>query len=295
MRLSFKHACSLAVLALSVAHSARAATNIDSCRAITEPGTYKLTKDLTVPADSPGTRTSCITIKGSNVTLDLNGHLIRGTNRSPNKGIEALGNGPIPGQGKNLPATGIRIANGIVADFNIGIDLLETAGALVEKVQVNINSQGLRAGRGAIVRDGRADNNRVQGLVLGPGAFVENMIVGSNGNTGIEAGPGALVVNVDAEFNGNRGIDVGTFAVTDVFNNIVAGNVAEGMVVGCPALAAGNTSPFFPNGKSNVVAKVLDVVLQTVPSLRIDDIECVNPALQPGMVLDHSSDDLNPR
>src|SRR4029450_10733612 len=125
VRLSFKHACSLAVLALSVAHSARAATNIDSCRAITEPGTYKLTKDLTVPAESPGTRTSCITIKGSNVTLDLNGHLIRGTNRSPNKGIEALGNGPIPGQGKNLPATGIRIANGIVADFNIGIDLLE--------------------------------------------------------------------------------------------------------------------------------------------------------------------------
>jgi hypothetical protein len=45
VRLSFKHACSLAVLALSVAHSARAATNIDSCRAITEPGTYKLTKD----------------------------------------------------------------------------------------------------------------------------------------------------------------------------------------------------------------------------------------------------------
>src|SRR5262249_23422504 len=132
--------------------------------------------------------------------LDLGGHTIRSLNGKVAVGITA--GGDVDATGKPFPGVGIKVRNGIVADFNDGVDLLNTVGALVEHLQMNINkTHGLLAGNGAIVRHGAARNNHGDGVRVGAGSFVDDMIIDSNDRVGLLAGVGSQIMNVSASFN----------------------------------------------------------------------------------------------
>ena len=67
-----------------VASTGSAATAVDSCRVIDEPGTYELTRDLQVDDES---KPYCIQITASDVTFDGNGHLIHGNYTNAYEGV----------------------------------------------------------------------------------------------------------------------------------------------------------------------------------------------------------------
>src|SRR5262249_18837872 len=150
---SFKKLALTALTLGTLAQPVWAASNIDKCQILAQPGSYQLVKDLTVTSRAGGN--VCFSLLGSNLTLDLGGHTIRSLSGKITVRITA--GGDVDATGKPSPGVGIKVRNGIVADFNDGVDLLNTVGALVEHLQMNINkTHGLLAGNGAIVRHGAA-------------------------------------------------------------------------------------------------------------------------------------------
>ena len=77
---------------------------ISACGPVSAPGTYTVTKDITAPPS-----TNCITITGSGVAIDLQGHTISGSGFS---------SGVIGGPSH------IIVANGTITGFNQNINLV---------------------------------------------------------------------------------------------------------------------------------------------------------------------------
>ncbi len=137
-RNTLKKIAALTLAIGALAQPAWAVTNIDSCRTITGPGSFQLTKNLNAAGN-------CIVIAASDVSLDLRGHTIKG-------------NGTGTGIGFNTDAERARVSvrNGVVTGFRVGIDFAEGFGGVIEGMRVggdNTLERGVLAGEQAIVRD----------------------------------------------------------------------------------------------------------------------------------------------
>src|SRR5215469_7030816 len=84
---------------------------------ITQPGSYKLTSNLTMPTGS--TNTDCIDIAADDVLLDLNGFAILGAPSC---------NGVTSVQSNGVTHKNITVKNGSVSGFGTGIYLLGSSG-----------------------------------------------------------------------------------------------------------------------------------------------------------------------
>jgi hypothetical protein len=97
---------------------------IEKCQTISQPGSYKLVKNLTFTGSSG----ACLMITASGVTLDLAGFTISGRTTPPFvESTAILGSGDL---------RGIAVQNGSVSGFQIGVDLGSATGSLVEKLRV---------------------------------------------------------------------------------------------------------------------------------------------------------------
>ena len=85
---------------------------IDTCKAITEPGSYVLTANLS-------SMTDCLIIEADFVTIDLDGFLIAGIG---GRGGPATGTGIGTGS-KGVMRSGIAIHDGTVTNFEHGINI----------------------------------------------------------------------------------------------------------------------------------------------------------------------------
>jgi hypothetical protein len=176
---------------------------------ISQPGTYRLTSNLSVTAQSA----SGIVITTNNVTLDLNGFAIMRTMNSGGRGIYSE-------EGSVL------VRNGTVTGFGFDGISIQYA-AVIENVRVIGNGAGIRlAGPGSVVRRCVvADNISGNGIELTSGTATENVVVG-NGLRGIQAfGTNLITANVILG-NTNRGIEAFGGTVT---NNTSVGNGADGI------------------------------------------------------------------
>lgn len=70
-RNTLKTTAALTLAVGALAQPAWAVTNIETCRTITGPGCFQLTKNLNATGN-------CIVIAASDVSLDLRGHTIKG-------------------------------------------------------------------------------------------------------------------------------------------------------------------------------------------------------------------------
>ncbi len=75
---------------------------------ITQPGSYRLDGNLTVPFGGTG-----IVVMSANVTIDLNGFTISGTAPTQTSGGQAIRYGGTP------PALGLTVRNGIITNFAV--------------------------------------------------------------------------------------------------------------------------------------------------------------------------------
>jgi parallel beta-helix repeat protein len=202
-----------------------------------------LTASTTLTSDLVDCQGSGLVIGADNITIDLNGHTIDGTNaRKP-------GTGAIVTKGRHANVT---ISNGTVADFYFsGVGLSGRADA-VRKVTVRNIGSGCRQGdicaginltncRGCTIADSVVSTAvrafRANGInVFGsPGTRVQRNRVRGTAGEGISMyqSPGSRIVGNEFENNRGNGIQVNNSSdSTWVTDNDARGNRSAGIAVG---------------------------------------------------------------
>jgi hypothetical protein len=182
---------------------------------ISEPGSYRLTSDLTAPPQASGIR-----IDVSNVTLDLNGFTITGAGGLPVPPSHGI-------SGTSL--TNVEIRNGTVRDFR---------------------TSGVHLPTGLLHRviDVRVINNGNFGInIIGNDSFGGHLIRGCtalDNGTGIRIEPpNSLVLDSVVHSNDFQGLELGLvgFARNAVYGN--GTDVVGGVSIGCNLIGGGASCP----------------------------------------------------
>lgn len=180
---------------------------------ISQPGRYRLSSDLIVPAHADG-----IVITAPNVTLDLNGHSVRGpvrcTHSSASRAVACDWRvEPSARVGINaVAAPHSVIRNGSVTGF-AGVGVRHGAAALLENLEVSANAGvgiagasivGAARAEGGVLRQVLVKHNGGGGIVC-DGLTVERSSFADNGGTGVDCRGGVFS---DSVSRGNGGFGV---------------------------------------------------------------------------------------
>ena len=183
---------------------------------ICQPGSYRLSGNLTVPGTADG-----IDISGASVTLDLNGFTISGPVSC--EGFPVVQEDCSPsdaGYGVFVTGANVRLFGGTVRGFKFGI-LGENLGFRIEKVE--------------------AFNNLYDGILnivdFSSAALVNSNNASLNGRYGIYVAGGVISGNMTNN-NGGGGINTGHSTIHD---NTSLGNGGFGIQTDCPSSVVGNT------------------------------------------------------
>jgi len=201
---------------------------------ITQPGSYRLTSNLTVPDEN----TTAIGIYAGSaqpyapgsVDLDLNGFTVSGVTTcanivpvhctptgtgegivdGPPSGVVEVHDGVVRGMGSHgvdLESEGARI-EGVVAIENGGGGVRAIAGGVIRRVEaVRNGGDGIASGNGAVVADSRARENLGSGIVTLIATIMGNAVT-ENGGDGISAEGGSLVESNSVSRNDGDGVRI---------------------------------------------------------------------------------------
>jgi parallel beta-helix repeat protein len=196
---------------------------------ITQPGSYQLSGNLTVPG------VNGIVISASFVSLDLNGFSISCVGSCSGNGITDNG----------TPQSGITIRNGTGLGFNNGV-LLQgvvsqaTTACFIEKVTAQSNaSTGINVGNSSTIKDCIALNNGGNGINAGAHGVVSGSVASGNGGVGINVLTGTLTGNTA---HGNLGNGILVLGNSSLSGNTASKNVSFGIEVGASSTLTGNTA-----------------------------------------------------
>lgn len=189
---------------------------------ITQAGSYRLTGNLVVPAN-----TTAIRIDTENVTLDLGGFAVKGPNACAGYPVTACTteNGA---PGISAPTVNEVLAvvrNGRVTGMGGAcIDLAGNSSTVEQVAVVNCGNDGIRMGFGGRVAQSVSANSRLNGINLNDGATAEGNEIRGNGSSGISMGSGSLGGGVGGIAIGNRISRNGVFGIANsgLFNFALA-------------------------------------------------------------------------
>lgn len=220
----------LASLLSAATTPAWAVTDITFCDEIMQPGSYRVTQDLSCRSCP-----QCLLIDASNVTIDLQGHRLTGDGTATSAGIRVS-------RGAGL--SNIEVRNGTVVSFGVGVQLEGAKQSRIERMRVFDNKRfGILAdSQSAVVSNIAARNGGTGiqvGVDIGGGAsLVLDNLATENGGTGIVAD--GVVRNNVASFNGLVGISV--LCPSSISDNVTFENNRSRPGAGFPDLAAQGTS-----------------------------------------------------
>jgi hypothetical protein len=155
---------------------------IEKCRTIDKPGSYKLVNNLVAGTGD------CLVITADLVTVDLAGFSISGTATGQNVGI---------GTSANL--LGLAVRNGSISGFGVGVDLASAEGSIVEGLRV---VGGSAANIDGIIANGIVKGNTVIRLggspfsrtgITATGTVTGNFVMGAR-RSAIQIGEGSTVI-----------------------------------------------------------------------------------------------------
>lgn len=131
---------------------------------ITTPGSYRLTSELVLRAAIPG-NTDVIEISADDVSLDMNGFMIRCTRPA----IPATSCSSLTGDGNGITINGrgARITNGVIKDMpQHGVNVLQTGSSyLLEAMRIHDNGDnGVQSAGDGIIRGSQLIANGVYGI-----------------------------------------------------------------------------------------------------------------------------------
>ncbi|MFT7723950.1 MAG: hypothetical protein QM788_14160 [Roseateles sp.] len=179
---------------------------------ISQPGSYKLTGNLTVPANVKG-----IHITANNVTLDLNGFTVSGpstcTRDDQSRFVSCTHDNPQASGIDAYMATGTAVRNGTVKGFG-GIGLAAGDHARIDNLRLTENKLGLSSiglmSAGPIISNTVADTNAGYGMNMIVGVITNSRVFG-NGGDGFVGSSGVTVSVSQALLN--RGVGLKGVAV----------------------------------------------------------------------------------
>lgn len=152
--------------------------NLSSMHKITQPGSYYLTGNIALAAG----RFACIEVGASGVTIDLNGFTLDGLNTGGSVAIRVE---------DGATASGVRVVNGHITNWDVGIAGLGFVALVVDSVRFSFcNTYGADVGTGASV----------------------TRCTAFQGGTGFYLRDGGTISQSSASFFG-RGFDLGNGAV----------------------------------------------------------------------------------
>ncbi len=203
---------------------------------ISQPGSYKLSGNLTVP----DANTTAIQISSDHVTLDLNGFAIIGPivcTSSPavcppagtGIGINA-DNGP----GKEGPR-GTKVLNGTIRGIGQTGIVITGTGAYVEKLTVNSSGGNGFVVAGSVVNSAATLNGGFGILAI---TVLSSFATDNHGNGIVLDGSGGVAIGDIASFNGGNGIQSPNGTVT---SSTMVRNTGFGISAVCPSSIIGNT------------------------------------------------------
>jgi parallel beta-helix repeat protein len=179
---------------------------------ISSPGSYRLTGNLTVPANTNG-----INVTASKVTIDLNGFSISGPGNS--------GGTPI---GINAsPPSQITVENGTVTGFGIGVEV--GAFSILRKVHADANGNDIIAVK-ALIEGCTANNSSDTTANFGAGigcfgaCIITGNTAGGNANYGIVCNGDGCVVSGNTMASNTTGTGV----IVSGSGGLVTGNTIVG-------------------------------------------------------------------
>lgn len=245
MRSAVSFSIVLATLALAYIPQAAAQNGqegpieLDKCQAIGSPGSYRLVKNITAPANA-----DCFTISANFVTIDLAGFTITGRGSNPGKGIvstpQSAGAGP----------KGIAVRNGSVSNVSEGVDLAFTDGSIIEEVRVSCASLPSTVTNG--IANGQAGSTGItrSNTVTGcqDGMTAAGIVTGNN-VIGIGAAPPGAGIDSDSPSTviGNTSTNFTTgfivFCPSNVTNNTAVHNSTNYSLVGTGCSNVNNVAP----------------------------------------------------
>lgn len=201
---------------------------------IRDAGAYYLTTNLTGVAGTNG-----ISIEASDVTLDLEGFVLRGVPNSL-RGVSVAG-----GQ------VNIVIRNGSIGHWQTGVDVRSASQCRVESVRASANTTfGIAVGPASAVVSCTAVANQGIGIAVGEGSAVTDCLTRGNGAHGINADPGCRILSCSATGNAAHGIVAGGSCL---INSCAAwNNGASGLQCGDDAQIVGSKGS--NNGVNGIVA-----------------------------------------
>jgi len=148
---------------------------------INSSGAYVLTSDVV----TPDATTTAISIRSENVTFDLGGFTIRGTNQCTGLSAEGCIDTSLSGYGIQSSKRNIVVRNGITRGFGFGGIVLTGELSRIEQVRSEHNYRvGLRIGEGGTIIDSQANFNGYLGIECAA-ARILRVSVMNNGQTGV--------------------------------------------------------------------------------------------------------------
>jgi hypothetical protein len=203
---------------------------------ISQPGSYRLTGNLTVP----DANTTAIQITADGVTIDMNGFSIIGPvvcTSSPavcppaTKGIGIEADTP---SGLGSPR-GIRVFNGAVRGMGANGILITGAGSLIEKVTADGNAGGGLLAAGSVI-ESTATRNGGFGIFA---TIVRDCYSTDNSGVGIQLDAmGSVATGNVSSFNGSHGISAPN---ANLIGNMLVRNSGFGISATCPSSIVGNS------------------------------------------------------
>lgn len=155
----------LVMLAIFLLVSGAEAATISSCRTISAPGTYTLTKNLIGMTGNP-----CITITSSDVTIDGAGHLLDGQN----SGTGILAFNP------QTALTNVNVKNLIITDWTYGIHYQATVLSTLSNNDIRTSSYGFvfdqYSGRNKFINNKATSNSYGFYISTGYNNFIGNKL-----------------------------------------------------------------------------------------------------------------------
>ncbi len=184
----------------TVINDANTPGDADSLFRITQPGSYYLAGNISVPAARVG-----IEVATSDVTIDLNGFQLAGFLSQNLDGVRIE---------SGIPRRNVIVRNGSVVQCGgVGVNFGNGIQCVVERVNaVNNSGGGITVGDGSRVESCTASQNQglvgtAPGLAVGAGCVIRGCAAVSNSGHGITAGQASTLDHCVARGNGGTGID----------------------------------------------------------------------------------------
>ena len=178
-------------------------------------GSYRLTGELNVPADTIG-----ILVQNDQISIDLNGFSIVGGGGGGNQGhgiityVESIrGTRVSNGTVRSMSGHGIHVgADSHVSNVTVigsgfaGIHVEEN-GVVADCVAIENGGSGIEGGSDTRVQNSTSSHNGAQGIEVAGGS-VTSVLVAENGYNGVRGIGSTIVIDSHARGNGGDGIDV---------------------------------------------------------------------------------------